>query len=219
MGIIYNGRDLGIVQTGSKEQTDIYVNGTSPSKGAIKFQVYLQKTGDIGGGTSFKSIAVFQLDGKGGINATPGSNYRYSAGGINNIKVTNCSVDISVPSEIDFGVVSWDTKSQIVGTRDIVVRGIKSSECKNTDKLGVDLIFDPIGNLENGNKHFNLENGSVLRLMEGVSPVEFRSPVRFWNDVATGNIKERAYRAEILSTGAALTGDYSHSIMVHVNYF
>lgn len=219
MGIVYNGRDLGIVQYGSKIKTDIFVDGVNPTRGTVKFQVYLQKTGVIGAGTSYRSIAVFQLDGVGGINIQPNSNYRYSAGGIDNIKVSSCSVDISVPSEINFGSVSWDKAGQVVSSRDLIVSAIKSNNCKDTDNIGVDLIFDPIGQIENGDKHLNLDNGSVLRLMDGTTPVKFRAPVRFWDDVAQSNTHVRTYRAEILTTGAPLTGEYSRSLMVYVNYF
>ena len=219
MGIIYNGRDLGIVQNGSKVKTDIYVDGVNTTRGTVKFQIYLEKTGEIGSGTPFNSIAVFQLDGEGGINAIPGSNYRYSAGGINRITVTNCSVDISVPSEIDFGYVHWETAGQIVGSKDLIVRAVKSSECRDTDNLGIDLMFDPVGQIENDDMHFNLDNGSVLRIMDGIKPVKFRSPVRYWENITHNKTHERTYRAEIVSTAPPLTGDYSRPIMIYVNYF
>lgn len=106
MGLIYNDADLGIVGRGSKVRTDMWRN-ESPKRGQVRFQIYLEKTGNIKEGGNDR-VAVFQLDGVGGINAFEGKNYRYVLQGMSGIKVSSCSVTIDVPREIDFGVVSSD---------------------------------------------------------------------------------------------------------------
>ncbi|CAI0926155.1 Uncharacterised protein [Serratia proteamaculans] len=47
MGLIYNDADLGIVKAGSKVQTDMWRLKNKPEKGQVKYQIYLQKTGEI----------------------------------------------------------------------------------------------------------------------------------------------------------------------------
>lgn len=219
MGVIYNGMDLGIVTTSTKVKTDIYVTGVKESRGTVRFQVYLQKTVAIGNPTPHNSIAVFQLDGVGGINQEPNSNYRYSAGGINRINLTDCSVQLIIPNEISFGNLYWRSKGDIVSSRNFTVRVEKSPECKSTDDAGVNLLFEPIsGALENDNRHLNMNDGSILRIVESDTILKFREPLRFWDNISHGNSQERIYRAEIYSTGEPKVGDYSQSIIVRINY-
>ncbi|WAY95576.1 hypothetical protein O3T13_16390, partial [Serratia marcescens] len=119
MGIIYNGRDLGVVSSGHKIATDVWVAPRQPKRATYKFQVYLKKTGNISG-SSASEIAVFQLDGKQGLNGGEGSNYRYILTGLNNIKVTHCSVSIVAPMELDFGSIS-PLNTGVVASRDFSV--------------------------------------------------------------------------------------------------
>lgn len=66
MGLIYNDADLGIVKAGSKVQTDMWRLNNKPEKGQVKFQIYLEKTGEIKEG-GHDTVAVFQLDGVGAL--------------------------------------------------------------------------------------------------------------------------------------------------------
>lgn len=142
MGIIYNGRDLGVVSPGHKIETNVWVDSGHPKRATYKFQVYLKKIGNISG-RSADEIAVFQLDGEQGLNGGEGSNYRYILTGLNNIKVTHCSVSIVAPAELDFGSIS-PLNTGVAASRDFSVTATKNSACTANDKLGVKLVFSPV---------------------------------------------------------------------------
>ncbi|HGM5490614.1 TPA: hypothetical protein ACKP1B_002246 [Serratia fonticola] len=72
------------------------------------YYVYISKVGELIGdhyeGDDF--LTVFQIDGVGGLNTTPNSNFRYNIVGMDNIKFINCNAVVSVtPNNIDFGTI------------------------------------------------------------------------------------------------------------------
>lgn len=218
MGLIYNDADLGIVKAGSKVQTDMWRLNNKPEKGLVKYQVYLEKTGEIKEGGN-DSVAVFQLDGWRGINSAPGKNYRYILQGLGAIKVSTCSVTIDAPREIDFGVITSIAAPGVIGTRDLTVTATKSPACHAGSKLGVALIFSaPGGGVVENNTALDMGNGTYFSIREKGVKVAFETPVSFWDNVQSGNQFQATYKTELNVKNTLQMGAASKSIILNVNY-
>lgn len=77
--------------------------------------------------TGADTLSVFQLDGVGGVNATPNYNFNYMLSGLRNIRFIPCEANVSVyPNNIDFGAVVAPTASTTLGST------VKSSNFKAT---------------------------------------------------------------------------------------
>ncbi len=107
-GIIYDGVDLGT--NSDKTQTSLYF--TKSEKGSkyaktltMSYQIYIKKTANLSSSIVFDTdeIAVFQLDGVGGINNNAGLNYRYTLTGLTNFVALECSANIPEVTDVDFG--------------------------------------------------------------------------------------------------------------------
>jgi len=85
-------------------------NGWSSARFTLNFSVFIEKYGatpTTGQATSLTSYSVFQLDGVGGLNASPKYNLNYILTGLNKIRFVPCSPKLTVtPSTIDFGRLS-----------------------------------------------------------------------------------------------------------------
>lgn len=218
MGLIYNDVDLGVVKEGSKVQTDMFRRKNKPEKGEVKFQVYLEKTGDIKEGGS-DSVAVFQLDGKGGINKEPGKNYRYVLHGISGIKVSECSVTINTPGEIDFGVISSTKSPGLIASKALTVTAVKSQSCLSGSQLGVDLVFSvPGGSLVDNNTALDLANGTYFSIHDKKGPIAFEMPHGFWDNVQSGNQHTVTYQTELVAKDELNMGTAEKNIVLYANY-
>ena len=217
MGVIYNGRDLGIVSNGHKVATEVWVDAGRPKRANYKFQVYLKKIGDISG-RSAGQVAVFQLDGEQGLNGGEGSNYRYILTGLNNIKVTHCSVSIVAPTELDFGSVS-PLQAGVIASRDFSVTATKNSACTANDKLGVKLVFSPVsGDITDNETSLGLGGEVYFGLSEGGRKVKFNSPISFWDNIQSGSQHTVVFKGGISVKNNFKLGRVSKSIILNVNY-
>ncbi|RMN17069.1 hypothetical protein ALQ63_00001 [Serratia plymuthica] len=218
MGLIYNDADLGIVKAGSKVQTDMWRLKNKPEKGQVKYQIYLEKTGEIKEGGNDR-VAVFQLDGVGGINGTPGKNYRYILQGMAGIKVSTCSVTISAPTEIDFGVISSVTAPGLIAAKPLSVTAVKNQACHAGSKLGVALIFSsPGGGLVESNTALDLGNGTYFSIKDKERKIAFETPVKFWDNVQSGNQQTVTYQTELSAKEVLKMGVAAKSIVLYANY-
>ncbi|MEW5494355.1 fimbrial protein [Enterobacter cloacae] len=219
MGIIYNGIDLGLVQKGSKIVTDIYAPpGGKEVSGVVNYQIYLEKIAGIGTGGD-NQVAIFQLDGVGGINGNPGKNYRYTLTGLSNINVTQCSVEVNVPDEINFGMVSWLEAGERVSQKDFTIQAVKNNSCTPDDNMMVSLVFSPVDSMiVTNNTGIDMGNNSVFSLRDENGGLQFDTPYIFWSDVSTGAMFSKTFSGEIISTGPVVAGEVSKSIVIHVNY-
>ncbi|WP_053230290.1 hypothetical protein [Serratia plymuthica] len=218
MGLIYNDADLGIVKAGSKVQTDMWRLNNKPEKGQVKYQIYLEKTGEIKEGGN-DTVAVFQLDGVGGINSTPGKNYRYILQGMAGIKVSNCSVTINAPSEIDFGVVSAVVAPGLIAAKPLSVTAVKNQACHAGRKLGVALIFSsPGGALVENNTALDLGNDAYFNIKDKEGKIAFETPVKFWDNVQSGNQQTVTYQTELSAKDVLKMGVAGKSIVLYANY-
>ncbi|HEJ7891041.1 TPA: hypothetical protein SMI07_003087 [Serratia liquefaciens] len=145
---------------------------------------------------------MFQLDGVVGINSTPGKNYRYILQGMAGIKVSNCSVTINVPREIDFGVISSVTESGLIATKPLSVTAVKNQACDAGSKLGVALIFSsPGGGLVESNTALDLGNGTYFSIKDQERKIAFETPVKFWDNVQSGNQQTVTYQTKLSRKG------------------
>lgn len=220
LGIIYNGVDMGLVHRGSKLKTDIYVS-QNETRGHVEYQVYLQKVGPITGGvTPWKDVAIFQLDGEGGINSTLGKNYRFILTDMDRIYTTDCSVSVMAPDYIDFGTVSSESVAGgMLASKVFTIEAKKNKSCSASERLAVDIILSPInGALENNDTSLNMGNNSVLRFEDDGNLIRFDSPVSLWRDISTGYEHAKLFNALLISKGVVQTGYAERSIIIHVNY-
>lgn len=216
--MIYNDADLGVVQQGSKVRTDMYRKKNKPEKGAVRFQVYLEKTGEIGEGGD-DTVAIFQLDGKWGINSTPGMNYHYVPQGFAGIQISTRSVMIDASRELNFGTHSSAAVPGVITVKDLRVVATKSQACGLNEKPAIDLVFSaPNGGLVEGNTALDMVNGSNFSLRDGVDKITFDSPIGFWEYIQSGSIHQVSYQAEVAAKGELQTGVANQSVVLFVNY-
>jgi hypothetical protein len=93
-GLVYNGTSYDLESSGSKIKTDIYVKKGGEGNGNINVQVYIKKNGTISGGYN-GDLPVYQLDGVGGLNGTPRSNYRFHLSNLSNIVTGDCTYTLN----------------------------------------------------------------------------------------------------------------------------
>lgn len=93
-GLVYNGTSYDLESSGSKIKTDIYVKKGGEGNGNINVQVYIKKNGTISGGYN-GDLPVYQLDGVGGLNGTPGSNYKFNLSNLSNIVTGDCTYTLN----------------------------------------------------------------------------------------------------------------------------
>ncbi|MGK2889080.1 MAG: hypothetical protein ACSLEN_07990 [Candidatus Malihini olakiniferum] len=130
IGIIYNSQDIGIITNGgttaSRVSTGSWINPgpsgsnlpVNPTMLNVTVQLYLEKKGNITNSTAgVDGLKVFQIDGEGGINNKPDSNYGLTLSGLHGIEVMKCSASITVSPDnyVDFGTIkSWTDASASV---------------------------------------------------------------------------------------------------------
>ncbi|WP_337263554.1 MULTISPECIES: fimbrial protein [unclassified Serratia (in: enterobacteria)] len=216
MGVIYNGVDLGILN--SRARTDMFRYPNPPQLGNVRYQVYLQKTGQITpGGVS--QIPVFQLDGVGGINAKPGSNYRFTLTGLDKIQVIQCSasVELTTPEGVDFGEIpSWRAGAGTVASKDFTII-IRKNGC--SDNFGLNANFtvksgslvDPTG--------LNMDNGSTLRIYDNSNPKWIKyNQFDSFADMNGKDVVQKSYTASLQATGEGREGDFKKTLILLINY-
>jgi type 1 fimbria pilin len=186
---------------------------------SFEVQVYLKKLHRIEASGGSDEISVFQLDGKGGLNASPNANYRYQLQGLGRMEITQCVVYIDAPRELDFGTVYSNVTPGVVATKDLNVTATKSSECKAGAPLGVTLMFSPVdGQISEGGTALSMENGLYFSIKSNGTKIPFNTSVGFWDDVNSSNQKVVNYRAEINARNALKEGVVNKSIVLNVNY-
>ncbi|HID8534061.1 TPA: hypothetical protein ACXJGQ_003484 [Serratia marcescens] len=96
------------------------------------------------------------------------------------IKVSNCSVTINVPREIDFGVISSITVPGLIAAKPLSVTAVKNQACHAGSKLGVAQIFSsPGGGLVESNTALDLGNGTYFSIKDQEKKIAFETPVKF----------------------------------------
>lgn len=91
-------------------------------------------------------MVAFQLDGVGGMNSKPNSNYRMHLSGMKNIRYVNCSVNMEIfPGVIQFGTayIHKAEPGRLIEERTFTVQA--SKQCGSA-AYGLDIVFSPAAN-------------------------------------------------------------------------
>lgn len=241
IGIIYNGQDLGIITNGgtsaSRVSTGSWINPgpngtnapTNPTMLNVTVQLYLEKTGNITNSTAgVDELKVFQIDGEGGINNKPDSNYGLTLSGLHGIEVMQCSANITVSpdSYVDFGTVrSWnDANAGVVAQSVFRINASTDGgeDCGKGFNLNVNFDAAAQGNTLVSIDGMDMGNGSTLKIEDQLtaSNVTFNQFIPFISQLTAANgVVERAYTARLYASGPAVIGDTEKNIILRFNYY
>lgn len=223
LGANYQGQQL--------EQNEQRVNlGTNPiRKGqsvtvTVTFNLYIKVTGIVppsGNYSGDDQFTIFQFDGSGGINVTPGAkNLKYSVSGLRGIRFLKCGADIKVYPEsqqIDFGqLMITDLNQGREFKKDFQIQAVKRG-C--LDNFSMNINFETTAPTI-GEYAIDLKNGTTLTLLDDQS-----SPIRlnyfqFFGTLPLGSTTvTRDYSAIVKKAGTVSTGPFSASTIVRINYY
>ncbi|QBH97634.1 fimbrial protein [Limnobaculum zhutongyuii] len=126
----------------------------------VSYYVYINKKG-VPSGSNYSgpnTLDVFQLDGAGGLNMTPNSNFRYATTNMQGIRFASCEANLSVtPNQVDFGsvVAVPNSTGTMAAEKEFTVNVLKS--CNDPFKLTA-TYSSPSNKLDN----------NTLSVLEGV---------------------------------------------------
>ncbi|KHN53947.1 hypothetical protein [Pectobacterium fontis] len=240
IGIIYNGQDLGVITNGgttaSRVSTGRWIapgpGGSAPpaipTMLNVTVQLYLEKTGNITDTSSgVDSLKVFQIDGEGGINNKPDSNYGLTLSGLHGIEIMQCSANINVSpdSYVDFGTVRAWTGSEAnpLAQKEFYINVSTDGGEDCGEGFNLDINFDASsrGNSLVGIDGMNMGNGATLKIEDTLSGnnVVFNQFIELVNGLtASSGVIERSYTARLYAAGPAVTGDTEKNIILRFNY-
>ncbi|EMF0917851.1 MULTISPECIES: fimbrial protein [Providencia] len=224
LGANYKGEQL--------ERNQQRVNlGTNPiRKGqsvtvTVTFTLYIKVTGVVppsGNYNGDNQFTVFQFDGSGGINTTPGAkNLRYSISGLRGIRFLKCGADIKVfpeSQQIDFGqLMVTDLNQGKEFKKQFQVQAVKRG-C--LDNFSMNINFETTEQL-NGEYAIDLKNGTNLTLFDDKNNRMKFNYFQFFGTLATGSTSvTRNYTASIKKVAPTVnTGKFNASTVVRINYY
>jgi hypothetical protein len=190
---------------------------------SLSYYVTIRKSGNKSSGnySGSDTIDFFQLDGSGGMNSTPNSNYRYRLSGLQNIRFLSCSASLNViPSVIDFGLVvipTSPTADSMIKTKEFSINVSRSC----TDPFKLTAVYTTSGTPDNDKVKFN---DMYLKLFDATRNkyVSFNGSLEDLIDFAdlTDNLQiTLPYKAELYWQGTKPTaGEYSTTVTVSVFY-
>ncbi|HBZ2267617.1 TPA: hypothetical protein ACSI7L_005475, partial [Klebsiella pneumoniae] len=214
-GIIYDGVDLGT--NSDKTQTSLYF--TKSEKGSkyaktltMSYQIYIKKTANLSSSIVFDTdeIAVFQLDGVGGINNNAGLNYRYTLTGLTNFVALECSANIPEVTDVDFGELKpWNSTGSVITRKDFSLAVSRTCDAP----FSLDALFTPTGTVVN-NDSVDLGNGALLKIYDPDTGnyLVFNDLTDFV-DLTTSKSQTKTYQAVLVSNGEAKTGEFESDII------
>ncbi|HEJ9059137.1 TPA: hypothetical protein SML50_003438 [Serratia fonticola] len=185
------------------------------------YYVYISKVGDlIGdhyGGSDY--LPVFQIDGVGGLNTTPNSNFRYNITGMNNIKFINCNAMVSVtPNNIDFGTIVAPTNVQVGQlAKSNAFKATVTKDCNSPFKLTA-VYSSPATKV--GTDTLDMGNGLGVKVKNMItnSYVQY-GDINSFADLTVDNSVDIPYLAELSwIRGFANVGVFNSSITITVFY-
>ncbi|HHE6469014.1 TPA: fimbrial protein [Providencia rettgeri] len=204
--------------------------GTPPISGkqnvtvTVTFTLYIKVTGTVPPSGNYEGdnqFTVFQFDGSGGINTTPGAkNLRYSISGLRGIRFLKCDADIKVfpeSQQIDFGQLMITELNQGKEfKKDFQVQAVKRG-C--LDNFSMNINFETTDPL-NGEYAIDLKNGTNLTIMDDKSNQIKFNYFQFFGSLPQGSTSvTRDYSATIKKAGTVKTGGFNASTIVRINYY
>ncbi|MGG4608477.1 fimbrial protein [Providencia sp. Me31A] len=204
--------------------------GTPPISGkqnvtvTVTFTLYIKVTGTVPPSGYYEGdneFTVFQFDGSGGINLTPGAkNLRYSISGLRGIRFLKCGADIKVYPEsqqIDFGQLMITELNQGKEfKKDFQIQAVKRG-C--LDNFSMNINFETTAPL-NGEYAIDLKNGTNLIIMDDKSNLVKFNYFDFFGSLPQGRTSvTRDYSAIIKKVNTVKTGAFSASTIARINYY
>ncbi|OMQ23684.1 hypothetical protein [Serratia oryzae] len=227
VGLIYDGKDLGIIRNREKTDNYVYLYPDNPKNRAypVNFQVYLQKTGDIAvGPITIDQLSAFQLDGEQGINTTAiDQNYRYILTGLNNIEIIPCSASIQIdpPSGVAFGEIrGWSANDGKVAEKEFNIVATKNDSCDLSFQLNASYELKANGQAKLVDATgIDIGNGATLRLRDNTYPKDIRfNQIEFFADMSGKRTLNKSYTASLWANGDPVEGPFSTTLILRVNY-
>lgn len=223
LGANYQGQQL--------ERNEQRVNlGTRPIRRGesvtvtVTFSLYIKVTGVVPPSENYmgdNQFTVFQFDGSGGINFTPGAkNLRYAISGLRGIRFLKCGADIKVYPEsqqIDFGqLMITDLNQGKEFKKEFQVQAVKRGCLEN---FSMNINFETTDPL-NGEYAIDLKNGTNLTILDDKSNrIKFNYFQLFGNLPLGSTSVTRTYNASIKKVSAVKTGPFNASTIVRINYY
>ena len=224
MGVSYNGQDL-------EQNSQRLSTGSAPiSKGQnvtvnVDFRLYIKVTGNPPSSGYYNGndrFTVFQLDGSGGINYTPGAkNLKYTLANLRSVRFIACGADLSVdPSDqqIDFGTLML--KDLMNGRKYQRPFSITAKKQGCSDMFSLKAEFLTTNSLVDDN-NINLGNGTQLKLLdENQKPVTYNKyePFATLNNVSQVT---RNFVAEVspISGSKISLGQFNATAVIKITYY
>lgn len=172
-GVNFNGVDVNSSNSSSSKGVSIGIliptctGGancpTNPTIFTAQYYVYAKKlgTGNSGSYTG-SNFAVFQLDGAGGMNGTPNSNFVYTVNNLSNIRFISCNATAAVsPNTVNFGYIPAykPTIGQLAKEQNFTITVSKTCD----DPVKVSTTYSSTQTVINGNG-LDLKNGLTLMI-------------------------------------------------------
>ncbi|WP_369308800.1 fimbrial protein [Providencia rettgeri] len=223
LGANYQGEQL----ENNKQRVSL---GTPPISGkqnvtvTVTFTLYIKVTGNVppsGHYMGDDQFTVFQFDGSGGLNITPGAkNLRYSISGLQGIRFLKCGADIKVfpeSQQIDFGQLMVTELNQGKEfKKDFQVQAVKRG-C--LDNFSMNVNFETTDSL-NGEYAIDLKNGTNLTIQDDKNNNVRFNYFQFFGNLPQGSTSvTRDYSATVKKTGTVKTGGFKASTIVRINYY
>ncbi|AZC64068.1 fimbrial protein [Pseudomonas chlororaphis] len=182
LGINLNGADLRCTQLERcRVRLPIQFNGCSLVWGpctfdaqtfTLGFNFFLSKrsppsAGKEGSLTTVSSYPAFQLDGVGGINSKPGSNFYMTLAGLNQLRYIACASTLSIsPKTIDFGAIPTATAQTDKVIKEVPFSISATKSCNSA--YGLNAVLKPVAAMaEDGYTLVPNDNPSVgIRLLK-----------------------------------------------------
>ncbi|WP_458309826.1 fimbrial protein [Providencia sp. CRPN18878] len=190
----------------------------------VTFSLYIKVTGVVppsGNYTGDNQFTVFQFDGSGGINFTPGAkNLRYAISGLKGIRFLKCGAEIKVYPEsqqIDFGQLMITDLNQ--GKEFKKEFQLQAAKRGCLDNFSMNVSFETTDNL-NGDYAIDLKNGTNLTIFDDQGDRVKFNYFQFFGSLPTGSTSiTRTYNASVKKVSAVKTGPFNASTIVRINYY
>ncbi|PLQ00446.1 hypothetical protein CYJ10_12550 [Cupriavidus pauculus] len=189
------------------------------------FSVVVLKNGSspTGGLSTFNNFRVFQMDGRSGLNITPGYNINYVLNG--SVRFVECLANLNFqPSNlVDFGSIpAVGTAGNVAVEREFMITAARACE----SPYALHIAFVPTTSTPNGvvsnATMYALDNGVGISILDAAlgTPVPLDGTYVAFVDLLNTASASKAYRARLTRRlGTLAAGVFSATMLVTVEYY
>lgn len=214
--------------------TDVGSNARScatPKSLSVQYAIYVKATGSPpptnGQIPNPGQVSLFQVDGRGGLNSRPNSNFNLYISGLNNIRFIECNPQVTITSTngntVDFGrvVAQTSTVNQIISRKSFNIKAdLSRSDTGGVCNGKVLVASFSATNSQNSNTILpanRTDLGIQLFQKGGTSPLQFRTPY----DLSTinGGIASNDFDAGVIQLSPSpAVGRFNATAIVEVTF-